>query len=133
MNTIQVTLTVDSINSAINNYFWMDATLSAIINEAEKKGYILRTSHTQAEWIEEGLKRAKQEIPYYGEELIKAHQAWIEAEIKADTNEWEIGYKKFNAAAKKKFRIFAALCEAQHKDVIKVSNNLYSPECIKIY
>jgi hypothetical protein len=66
-----MTLTVENIQNALlsspyrnpkGNYFHMDPELTQIIQEATKRGYVRRISHTQAEWIEEGLEKAIKEL-----------------------------------------------------------------------
>lgn len=56
-------LTVETIQNALNSQFWLGSEEqkenAAIIDVAEKAGYIRRPSHTQAEWIEEGLNNLK--------------------------------------------------------------------------
>jgi hypothetical protein len=56
------TLTVSRINEAINSYFHLNDEQLQIVNEAQKRGYILRPSHTQAEWTVEGFAKAIQEL-----------------------------------------------------------------------
>ena len=56
-------LTIQNIQTAIRCDFWLNEELHAIVNQAEKAGYILRSSHTQAEWTHEGLVKACKELP----------------------------------------------------------------------
>ncbi len=65
-------LTVSIIQEAINaspyrgglfkTYFHLCDDALKIIEEATNKGYIIRTSHTQAEWTEIGLQKARKEL-----------------------------------------------------------------------
>ena len=64
-------LTIDSIQNAMTytypakgDEFWLDpkGEKARIVEEATKKGYLRRFSHTQVEWTEEGLKKARQEL-----------------------------------------------------------------------
>jgi len=43
-----------------NLYGWYnDTTLNAEVNECVKKGFFLRTSHTQVEWTQSGVDKVK--------------------------------------------------------------------------
>ena len=65
-----MTLTVNNIDRAMKaspyneagTYFHCDPQLLQIIEQAASRGYILRTSHTQAEWTESGLEKAMKEL-----------------------------------------------------------------------
>lgn len=64
-------LTIDSIQKAMTSIFpykgdefWLDpkGEKAQIVEEATRRGYLKRLSHTQIQWTEEGLKRARQEL-----------------------------------------------------------------------
>jgi len=65
-------LTVTSVDNALKSnpyagadhrgpYFHQNPRLLAIVEEAVKRGYVLRTSHSQAEWTEAGLVKARRD------------------------------------------------------------------------
>lgn len=45
-------------------YFFCDPLQLAVIDEAERKGYIFRQSYSQAQWTEKGLEKAKKELSF---------------------------------------------------------------------
>lgn len=58
-------LTVESISAALRGSdFWLNPTSNAarIVTEAARLGYVTRLSHTQAQWTDEGLARARAEL-----------------------------------------------------------------------
>ncbi len=55
-------LTVNNIDEAIKSNFWEDATSLKIVESASDAGYIIRLSHTQAQWTDEGLAKARIEL-----------------------------------------------------------------------
>ena len=58
-----MTLSIEGIQKALNApFFFLNPLLLAIIEEATKKGYLLRISHTQAQWSDEGLEKARVEL-----------------------------------------------------------------------
>lgn len=62
-------LSVTIIDETIRTYFWLKPESDAIVNEAVKRGYCIRCSHTQAQWTEAGLELARKELvelDYYG-------------------------------------------------------------------
>ena len=59
------TLTVESISAAMKGAdFWLnpDSEASSIVSEATRRGFIKRLSHTQAQWTEAGLTKARAEL-----------------------------------------------------------------------
>lgn len=56
---------IKSIDRAIKSDFTLDAASLEIVEVATKRGYVVRLSHTQAQWTEEGLAKAQSEIPSY--------------------------------------------------------------------
>lgn len=58
-------LTIDSISKAMLGYtFWLDPNSdeAKIVNEATKRGYVRRWSHTQIEWTWDGFAKADSEL-----------------------------------------------------------------------
>lgn len=45
--------------------FWLrpESLAAQIVNMATKAGYVVRLSHTQAQWTNEGLAKARRELP----------------------------------------------------------------------
>lgn len=65
MKASKIQLSLSNIDNALKSnepYFHMNETMLAIIEEATESGYVRRLSHTQAEWTEDGLKRARTEL-----------------------------------------------------------------------
>lgn len=59
-------LTVTSVDEAMKgNDFWLHPTSDAarIVEDATRRGFIRRMSHTQVEWTEVGLAKARAELP----------------------------------------------------------------------
>jgi hypothetical protein len=57
------TLTIFSINQAVNrNWGMYESEWLPIVEAAAKAGYIIRLSHTQAQWTDEGLEKARREL-----------------------------------------------------------------------
>lgn len=62
---MEITLTVTLINEAMKgNAFWLDSTSREawIIARATTLGYVKRLSHTQVQWTDEGLAKARREL-----------------------------------------------------------------------
>lgn len=57
-------LTVTNIDNALKSDFWLQehSTKALIVRDATRSGYIVRLSHTQAQWTEDGLLRARIEL-----------------------------------------------------------------------
>lgn len=58
-------LTVETITEAMKgNGFWLDGESDAakVVAEATRRGFIKRLSHTQAQWTEAGLAKARAEL-----------------------------------------------------------------------
>lgn len=65
MGTTEMALTVNAIDAAMKgNAFWLDAgsEQARIVGEATRRGFIRRASHTQVEWTEAGLAKARAEL-----------------------------------------------------------------------
>lgn len=63
---MEIDLTVKLISDAMKgDKFWLDSTSreAQIIRRATALGYVLRLSHTQVQWTEAGLEKARREIP----------------------------------------------------------------------
>lgn len=58
----EIVLTVESIDQALKSDFYHNTESMAIVDAATKAGYVIRLSATQAQWSEEGLKRAQMEL-----------------------------------------------------------------------
>lgn len=50
------------IGGTFNTYFHLCDDALKVIEEATRKGYIIRLSHTQAQWTESGLDKARKEL-----------------------------------------------------------------------
>lgn len=57
-----IELTIDSIDKALKSIFHIDPELLFIIEAATNADYITRLSHTQAQWTEQGLAKARIEL-----------------------------------------------------------------------
>ena len=65
----EIELTLEEVDQALKgNKYWLDSNSkeAKIIEEATKKGYVLRTSHTQAEWTEKGIEALKEPVAVKG-------------------------------------------------------------------
>jgi hypothetical protein len=63
---VEIALTVKLIGEAMTgNKFWLDSTSQEawIVSRATALGYVLRLSHTQVQWTEAGLEKARRELP----------------------------------------------------------------------
>ena len=62
--SIAMLLTVEGIHKAIHAPFFFDNPLQlAVVEEATRQGYVVRISHTQAQWLDDGLERATNDLP----------------------------------------------------------------------
>lgn len=62
---MEITLTVAVIGEAMKgNAFWLDSMSREawIVNRATTLGYVKRLSHTQVQWTDEGLAKARREL-----------------------------------------------------------------------
>lgn len=65
MTATKPTLTINTIDAAMKgNDFWLkgDSEAGRIVREATARGFIRRISHTQVEWSEAGLAKARAEL-----------------------------------------------------------------------
>lgn len=62
-------LTINMVQKALEPNAFLNNELLQIRAEAAKQGYILITSHTQAEWTEAGIEKAKKELKWEPAEL----------------------------------------------------------------
>ncbi len=66
-----IELSIDNIDFATKCSFFLFPGWDIMVNEAVKKGYILRLSHTQIQWTEEGVKKA--DIDFSEQSVKKAN------------------------------------------------------------
>lgn len=90
-------LTLTSIGAALKSYFWLYDKESLIIDEAVKRGYVLRTSHTQAEWTQKGIDELKTYPNTLKGEIDKTLDWFVETDIKNGGEVTELTKECFKA------------------------------------
>lgn len=120
------TLTINTISEAMKgNAFWLDAGSDAarIVAEATRRGFIRRASHTQVEWTDAGLEKARAELatPAAAKALVTLNIATALKEagvdvVKADLG--QLGFRvdvrgKASAAMAAELLSKAGLCEVR--------------------
>nr|WP_293842924.1 hypothetical protein [uncultured Arsenicibacter sp.] len=58
----EIKLTLELIDEALKG-FYNNKEKDRIVEEARRRGYVVRLSATQAHWLDSGLEKAKQELP----------------------------------------------------------------------
>ena len=90
-----IELTIDEVDQALKSrkFFTEPNSKEAkIIEEATKKGYVLRTSHTQAEWTEKGIEALKEPTAVKGLFSIDEIEKFTGYTFGDDWNGWAVPY-----------------------------------------
>ncbi|WP_148289383.1 hypothetical protein [Fibrella aestuarina] len=59
---LSINLTIEQIDNALKGMFFLNTEAVALLAEAQRREYVVILSATQAQWTDEGLKKARTEL-----------------------------------------------------------------------